>query len=164
MSNTYARLIPEDQVIIDAATGCVVGFRSRTSNGPDMLPGVQNNLDPLKYTAISTASGVFAASAMVGAQSVVLLSSGATALTTPTAAAVLAALAAIKALPNNGVGLQYVLRVINTNGGTLTLTMDASITATGTLTIATNTWRDFQVTLGTGTTATMQAIGTGTHS
>ena len=164
MDITYRQLAPQDQLIIDNLTGAVVGFRSRTSNGPDLAPGIQVNLDPIKYTAIATASGVFAASAMVGAQKVVLLSSGATALTTPTAAAVLAALAAIKPLPANGVGLIYTLRVINTNGGTLTLTMDASITATGTLTLATNTWREFLVTLGTGTTATIQSIGTGTTS
>ncbi len=164
MANTYERFIPEDQMIIDNLTGCVVGIRSRTSNGPDFNPGIQAGLTPYQYTAIATASGVFAASAMVGAQDVVMLSSGATALTTPTAAAVLAALALITKLPNNGVGLSYVLRIINTNAGTLTITMDASITATGTLTLATNTWREFIVTLGTGTTATWQAIGTGTTS
>jgi hypothetical protein len=101
---------------------------------------------------------------MVGAQDVVLLSSGATALTTPTVAAALTALAAIQKLPNNGQGLQYVLRVINTNAGTLTLTMDASFTASGTLTLATNTWREFIVTLTSATAGTWQAIGTGTTS
>jgi len=164
MANTYSRLVPEDQLIIDNQTGCVVGFRSRTTNGPDFAPGVQNNLSPAQYTAISTASGVFAAAAMIGAQDTIMLSSGATALTTPTAAALLTALALITKLPAGGVGLVYLLRVINTNAGTLTLTMDASITGTGTLTMATNTWRDFMVTIVTGTTATMQAIGTGTHS
>lgn len=164
MANTYERLVPEDQLIIDNLTGCVVGIRSRTSNGPDFSPGIQSNLATYQYTAIATASGVYAASAMVGAQDVVMLSSGATALTTPTVAATLAALALITKLPNNGVGLAYVLRVINTNAGTLTITMDASFTASGTLTLATNTWREFIVTLATGTTGTWQAIGTGTTS
>lgn len=164
MASTYERLVPEDQLIIDNLTGCVTGIRSRTSNGPDFNPGVQANLAPYQYTAIATASGVFAASAMVGAQDVVLLSSGATALTTPTVAAVLTALAAIQKLPNNGAGLVYVLRVINTNGGTLTLTMDASFTASGTLTMATNTWREFIITLTSATAGTWQSIGTGTTS
>lgn len=164
MPNTYERLVPEDQVVIDNLTGCVVGIRSRTSNGPDLVLGVGATLPTYQYTAIATASGVFAASAMVGAQDVILLSSGATALTTPTVAQVLTALAAIQKLPNNGQGLSYVLRVINTNAGTLTLTMDASFTASGTLTLATNTWREFIVTLTSATAGTFQAIGTGTTS
>lgn len=164
MANTYERLLPEDQVIIDNLTGCVVGLRSRTSNGPDFNPGIQSNLPSYQYTAIVTASGVFAASAMVGAQDVIMSSSGATGLTTPTVAAVLTALAAIQKLPNNGQGIVYVLRVINTNAGTLTLTMDASFTASGTLTLATNTWREFIVTLTSATAGTWQSIGTGTTS
>ena len=110
------------------------------------------------YNTTALASGVITASLLAGAQDVYLVSSGATALTTPTATAMLAA------IPNGNVGMQWCLRIINTNGGTLTLTMDASVTATGTLTLATNTWRDFLMQITGTTTATMKSIGTGTYS
>lgn len=115
------------------------------------IPVVQN-------TSISAASGVIPAANVAGAQFVTLTQSGATALTTPTAAAMLAA------IPNGVVGTVWRLRVINTNGGTLTITADASVTATGTLTLATQTWRDFDMKIVTATTATMVSVGTGTNS
>ena len=88
-----------------------------------------------------------------------MLSSGATALTLPSAAAL------YNALSING--LQYRLRIINTNGGTLTLTAGAGCTVTGTLTLATNTWREFDVTISgppSNPTAKWNNIGTGTYS
>lgn len=108
--------------------------------------------------SIALGSGVFTGANCAGAQFCTLLSSGATALTTPTAAAMLAA------IPNGQAGMQYRLRVINTNGSTLTLTMDATVTSTGTLTLATNTWRDFDITFTSATAATMMSVGTGTNS
>ncbi len=110
------------------------------------------------YQTTALASGVIPASLMCGAQDSYLLSSGATALTTATAAALLAA------IPNASVGMQWGLRIINTNGGTLTLTMDASVTSTGTMTLATNTWRDFLLTITSSTTANMVSVGTGSYS
>lgn len=148
-------------VLVDSATGAPVGLRRPNSYSLDMVQPVGSTLPFVQYNAISTASGVFSAAVAVGAQEVIISSSGATALTTPTAAAMLAAL---PKLPANGVGLIYFLRVINTNAGTLTLTMDASVTGNGTLTIATNTFRDFMVTFNTASTATWQSIGTGTNS
>lgn len=116
---------------------------------------------PLPITqlkSISVASGTLAAGDMEGAAISVLTQSGATALTTRTAAQLYAQ------IPNAGVGFSWFVRIINTNGGTLTLTMDASITATGTLTLATNTFRDFLVQFTSATAATMKQIGTGTTS
>lgn len=61
-------------------------------------------------------------------------------------------------------GQSYVLRVVNTNSGTTTIVTNTGWTLTGTLTIATNTWREFVVTkTGTGTYTGVQ-IGTGTTS
>lgn len=108
--------------------------------------------------SIAIGSGVFTGANCAGAQFCTLLQSGATALTTPTAAAMLAA------IPNGQAGMQFRLRIINTNGGTLTLTMDGTVTATGTLTLATQTWRDFDITFTSATAATMMEVGTGTHS
>lgn len=68
------------------------------------------------------------------------------------------------ALPDMRVGQSYVLRVINTNSGTATIVTNTGWTLTGTLTIATNTWRDFIITkTGTGT-YTGKQVGTGATS
>lgn len=68
------------------------------------------------------------------------------------------------ALPDMRVGQSYVLRIINSNSGTATVVTNTGWTTTGTLTLATNTWRDFVVTkTGTGT-YTLVSVGTGTNS
>ena len=68
------------------------------------------------------------------------------------------------ALPDARVGQAYHLRIINTNSGTATIVTNTGWTLTGTLTLATNTTRDFIVTkMGTGT-YTGVSVGTGTTS
>jgi hypothetical protein len=68
------------------------------------------------------------------------------------------------ALPDIRPGQSYTLRVINTNSGTATIVTNTGWTLTGTLTLATETWRDFVVTkTGTGT-YTGVSVGTGTNS
>lgn len=122
------------------------------------MPSNLEPLPPTQYTSISSGNGVLTGAQAAGAGLTALLTSGATALTTPTAAQLLAA------IPNGQVGMSYVLRIVNTNAGTLTITADASVTATGTLTIATNTWREFVITFTSAIAATMKQIGTGTTS
>lgn len=117
-----------------------------------------SNLPDYVYQTTAAVSGVITAGLLTGGTMSVLSSSGATALTTPTAAALLAA------SPNGGLGSQWLIRIINTNGGTLTITADATVTITGTRTLATNTWREFICTILTATTASWQQIGTGTTS
>ncbi len=85
-----------------------------------------------------------------------LATSGATAQTTPTAAAMLAA------MPGAAIGTQWRLRIINTNAGTDTITADASVTLTGTATIVTQAFRDFDMKILTATTASMTSVGAGT--
>lgn len=109
-----------------------------------------------QYQTTALASGVIPAALIAGCMENVLVSSGATALTVPTAAQIYAAVS----VP----GLQYRLRVINTNAGTLTLTAGTGITVTGSLTLATNTWREFDVTLTGQSSASFKSIGTGTYS
>lgn len=68
------------------------------------------------------------------------------------------------AIPDMRTGQSYTLRIINTNSGTATVVTNTGWTLTGTLTIATNTWRDFVITrTGTGT-YTGKQVGTGTTS
>lgn len=113
-----------------------------------------------KYVATTAGTSTLAAGDMTGAQNVFLAASGGTtpSLTTRTATQLYGD------VPNASVGSSYFFRIINTNSGTLTLVMDASVTATGTLTVATNTTRDFVVTFTSATAATMKCVGVGTIS
>lgn len=111
-----------------------------------------------QQTTIASGNGTLTGAQVAGASLVTLLTSGATAQTTPTAAQILAA------IPNGFIGQTYRLRIVNTNAGTLTITADASVTATGTLTMATNTWREWDITITAAATATMKQVGTGTTS
>ena len=79
-------------------------------------------------------------------------------LTLPTVAALVAA------FPGLQVGSSYVLRVINSNSGTATVVTNTGWTTSGTLTLATNTTRDFLVSMTSLTAATITSIGTGSNS
>ena len=131
------------------------------------------NTGGLGGSAVATADGGSTASltaAMIyvlGSKFVAHVSSGGTTptLTLPTVAAMVAAFPTVQG------GVSWTLRVINSNSGTATIATAAGWTTTGTLTIATNTTRDFVVTLGTAsatiaatTTATIVSVGTGTNS
>jgi hypothetical protein len=86
---------------------------------------------------------------------------GAGTVTTPTAVAIVAAIA------NPTIGETYKLRIVNTSSGAFAWTQAAGtgVTLTGTQTIAQNTWRDFLVTLTSLTAVAVQATGaTGTAS
>ncbi len=61
-------------------------------------------------------------------------------------------------------GDKYLLRIINTSGGTTTVVAGSGVTLTGTATLATNTTRDFVVTFTSATALTMQSVGVGTIS
>ena len=106
-----------------------------------------------QYTAITGTT--WTAANIAGAQFVTLATSGATALTTPAASAIIAA------IPNAATGANYVLRIYNTNAGTLTLTAGGAVTITGTATIATNVYREYLVTMTSGTAVTFQNLGSG---
>jgi hypothetical protein len=56
------------------------------------------------------------------------------------------------------------LFITNSGAGVFTLTTDAgaTVTLTGTMTVAQNTTREFIVTITAATTATVQSVGTGT--
>jgi hypothetical protein len=79
----------------------------------------------------------------------------------PTVAAVVAAMGRTPAA-----GSSYRLRVINSSSGAFawTVTTNTGWTLAGTMTIAQNTWREFIITFASATAATLQSVGTGTHS
>lgn len=70
----------------------------------------------------------------------------------------------VAAIPNAYPGLSYELRIINTTGQTVTVTTNTGWTLTGTMTIANNTTRDFEVALTSLTAATLTQCGVGTTS
>lgn len=122
-----------------------------------IAPGVAQPLLADNATAIT--SGTLTGANVAGAQFVTLTSSGATALNSPTAAAMLAAIS------NGAVGATWRLRIVNTNGGTFTITWDATVTQTGGAnTITTNTWREYDMAITGAATATAKGAGTGTFS
>lgn len=65
------------------------------------------------------------------------------------------------ALPNMVTGQSYTLRIINTNSGTATVVTNTGWTLTGTLTLLTNTWREFVITRTGVGTYTGKQVGTG---
>lgn len=72
--------------------------------------------------------------------------------------------ATILAMHTPAIGSSFILRVINTSSGAFawTVTTNAGWTLGGLMTVAQNTWRDFNIKLNTLTTATIQSIGSGT--
>lgn len=134
--------------VYDSGVSGTPGWTADTGPGT-FLPQAQ-------YTSISGGNGTLAAGNMEGAADVTLATSGATALTTRTAAQIFAG------VPNAVPGFSYRLRIYNTNAGTLTLTGGTNVTITGTATVATNVWRDYYVTLTDSTHVTLQNLGSGT--
>ena len=123
------------------------------------------SLPNLQYAAASNTSAFTATAAQVaGAGEVILnltgtLGAGAN-ITMPTAANIIAG------IPNAQTGNNYKLRIINSSSGAFawTVVTNTGLTLAGTMTIAQNTWRDFVVTITSGSAVSVQAIGTGTQS
>lgn len=114
-----------------------------------------------KYTLNATAGATTAAAGdLTGAAVVSAAYSGVSgaALTTRTATQMFAD------TPNARVGDRYLLILTNTSAGTTTLTAGTGVTLTGTMTLATNTVRQFIVTFTSATAITIQSIAVGTIS
>jgi predicted RecA/RadA family phage recombinase len=118
-------------------------------------------LQPAKLTSINVAGpATFSAGDITGAAYVNLTSTNAApgTLTTRTAALMYAD------IPGASVGFTYRLRITNTGAGTLTVAAGANVTLSGTMTVLTNTTRDFNVTFTDATHCTITTDGTGTYS
>lgn len=112
-----------------------------------------------KYTKNTTSGATTAAAGdLTGAVEVFAEYSavGAANLTTRTAAQMIADAGNVQT--NDA----YVVRIINTSGGTTTLVGGTGVTITGTATMATSTWRGFLVTFTGASAMTFQNIGAGT--
>ena len=111
-------------------------------------------------TADNGTTQTLTAAMLAGGNNVFHTSAGGTtpSLTLPLAADFLAA------NPGLAIGQSMRVRVINTNSGTATIVTNTGWTLTGTLTLATNTWREFVVTRTGAATVTAVQVGTGTTS
>lgn len=129
--------------------------------GKWLLQAGSGTLPPAKYAKNTTSGATTAAVGdFTGAATVQTEYSavGAANLTTRTAAQMFAD------HPNAKVGDSFVLEITNTSGGTTTIVAGTGVTLTGTMTLATNTTRRFNVKFVSATAVTIQSTGTGTIS
>lgn len=117
---------------------------------------------PSKFTSINVTTGTLAAGDITGAKFVSLMSTNATPGTQTTRTATQMVADHLSGVSTTS----YTLRITNSGAGTFTLAAGTGVTLTGTMTIATNTWREFVVTItATATPAiTIQSIAIGTYS
>jgi hypothetical protein len=138
--------------------GTTVAFYCSVAGTWHMLPAPPASA---KYT-LNAASGATTAAAgdLTGAAFVCATYSGVGAnnLTTRTAAQMFADAGNVQP------GDSYMLLITNTSGGTTTLVAGSGVTLTGTMTLATNTTRLFNVKFNSATTLTIQSVGVGTIS
>lgn len=111
-----------------------------------------------QYNTTALSNATLTAGLLTGAGEVYLqtTANGANSLTTRTATQMFGD------TPGASVGGSYRLRIVNRGNNTVTLTAGSGVSTSGTMTIATNTWRDFVVTFNTATTMTIQDVGAGT--
>ena len=111
-----------------------------------------------KLVTTSASGATLSAGDITGADDIVLstTANGANALTTRTGTQMFID------TPNARSGQSWRLRILQTGDNTVTLTAGSGVTLTGTMTIATNTWRDFICTFNTPIATTIVSVGTGT--
>jgi hypothetical protein len=154
---------------VDIRVGPSVGIRFLSNDGTTVLGSISNAgvwsmlgvLPSAQFSTINVAGpATLSVGNITGAQQVSLTSTNAApgTLTTRTATQMFAD------VPNAVAGLAYRLRITNSGAGTLTLGAGTGVTLTGTMTVPTNTFRDFIVTFTSSSALVIQADGTGTMS
>lgn len=121
--------------------------------------GTVPTLPAIKFVTAAKSVGTLAVGDITGANLTVLQNTGAT----PGAQTVRTAAQMLADIPGAVSGSSFMFRIVNTGAGTLTLTADggATVTITGTATIATNIFRDYSLTFTSATAATIQSVGSG---
>jgi len=156
-AQTLTTLTGNELIVVDNGGAVITQAAASTMAG--LVGATRQSI--LNTNTIAVA-GTLTAANITGASDFVALSltgnpAGSAAITLPTVAATVAA------LPNPLAGQSYVLRVINTgNSGTWTVTTNTGWTLTGTMTVATATWRDFNLALTTTSAAVLTNVGAGT--
>ncbi len=127
-------------------SGILVEITAITDSGGFVARPLTGTMPNVKFSTSSAASGVVPTGAAWSGARVVIwenTTDGAMAVTTPSAAAILAALIAAGYSSDNA----YILRITNRGDNTVTLTGGDSVTITGEATIATLATRDYVVTM-----------------
>ena len=128
------------------------------ANSMGMLP----NTSYKTRATVTTASLDLVATELAGGQLTVFRATGGT---TPATSSVPTAAIMAALLTNMAIGDSYTFRLVNNDSGTIpAFAASTGWTFTGTMTVATNTFRDFQIIKTAAATFTMQSIGTGTDS
>ena len=132
--------------------------------GPQLIdPTVASVLSAAPLNSLNQAAGTIPANIITGGDFVTVLQTNATPGTQTTRTAVQMFAEDATAFVNQ----RYTLRICNSGAGTLTLAGGTGVTVTGTATVATTTFRDFNCTYGgtpTAPTLTITNIGTGTYT
>lgn len=144
------------------ASGIIAAVANQDVGAMQALGFSVNALAPSAVTALNQTTGSIPAGILVAAQETFIITSNAT----PGAQLVRTAAQMLADVPGILLGQGLTFRIVNTGAGTLTLTADAGATVTlsGTMTVATNTFRDFVITFNSATTATIQSVGVGTNN
>lgn len=147
--NSWVRYL----VTYTAASTITIASVAAGANTPQAHEGIVT-------TADGGSSATLTAAMVTGADLVFHTSAGGStpSLQFPTAANIIAA------IPGWQIGQSYVLRIINTNSGNATMTTNTGLTLTGTMTLATNTFRDFLVAYSATGAVTITSVGTGATS
>lgn len=144
------------------AAGQFVEITATTDSGGFVCRGLTNTLPAVKFTTSSAASGVVPSGSDWSGASLVVwqnTTDGAMAVTTPSAAAIIAALLAAGFSSDT----PYVLQIVNRGDNTVTLTAGSEVTITGENTIATLVTRDYAVTMNILlSTVTLRSLNKGT--
>jgi len=140
----------------------------------DLALPAADYLPVVAVTTTAQASGVAPVAGFAGAQQNVLVSSAATALTTPTAAQIYAQFVSalqLAGLANPGqntalsagiLGSSYIVEIVNSDASGLTLTAGTGVTFVGTNVIAAAAGsRTYAVNIVSPTVVTMTSIGSG---
>ena len=144
-----------------AATGSWIEFLVTYSGaGAVTMVGIDSAtndamLVQTQYTAAGITNNVFAAGQITGGTYTIFDQTANTPGTVNTRTAALM----LSDIPNSYNGLNYILRVIQAGTGTLTIGAGSNVTITGTAAISTGWWREYAVTLGSISSATLQNIG-----
>jgi hypothetical protein len=145
-----------NNAVIGGTTPAAGTFTTAQASTGKFITGIA--LPAVAYTSAAE-SGTFAAGNLTNANSPVVVFQSITStpgtVTTRTAALMIADMTGF-------VGQVYLLRVLHTGSGTLTIAAGSNVTINGTATVSTATWRDFQVSISGATAMTFQNCGSGT--
>lgn len=124
-----------------------------------LIMGNVTQLPVSQYTTAAVSSGgTFAAAQLTGAEFTTFLETA----TSPGSINTRTSAQMYNDIPNAYPGLNYMLRIIHGGTGILTIAAGSNVTINGQAAISSNTWREYEVSFATISTATFNSVGSGT--